>query len=328
MSPALAWLRRWGISCCSLVAGCLALFVFGRGLPRFSWIVGYLLLTWLLVTLLVHVRGARIAAASRAGRLALRAVDYTVQSLYHAVLLFLLPPYWAATTLSSPNVLFLALLVGLIVLATFDPWYRAIVGPRAWLGYVYFLVCAFAALNVALPLVGAPAFFALTTSAWLAVFLLTPVVRRARGWPWMRALGATAAVGIVAAVLVGAGRIAVPPAPLFVARAALAHEVAGGEPVGPLGRTIDTSALGRGLVAFTAIVAPAGLRQPVAHVWRHRGSAVATVPLTPVLGGRREGFRTYSRKSTFPPEPSGRWSVDVVTAGGQLIGRLRFEVLP
>lgn len=328
MSPALAWLRRWGVSCCSLVAGCLALFVFGRGLPRFSWIVGYLLLTWLLVTLLVHVRGARAATESRAGRLALAAVDYTVQSLYHAVLLFLLPPYWAATTLGSPNALFLVVLVALVVLATFDPWYRAVVGPRAWLRYVYFLVCTFAALNLALPLVGTPAFLGLIASAWLAVFLLTPVVRRARGWPWTRALGATAALGIAAAILAGAGRVVVPPAPLFLARATLARGVAGGEPVEPLGRTLAAVDLEPGLVAHTAIVAPAGLRQPVAHVWRHRGAAVATVALTPVLGGRREGFRTYSRKSTFPADSLGRWSVDVVTAGGQLIGRLRFEVVP
>jgi hypothetical protein len=27
-----------------------------------------------------------------------------------------------------------------------------------------------------------------------------------------------------------------------------------------------------------------------------------------------------------PSDPSGRWSVDVVTDSGQLIGRLRFEV--
>ena len=84
----------------------------------------------------------------------------------------------------------------------------------------------------------------------------------------------------------------------------------------------------RGLVAYTAIYAPAGLRQRVSHVWRHKGRVIETVGLSPVLGGRREGYRTYSRKTSFPDDSEGRWSVDVVTASGQLIGRLRFRVVP
>jgi hypothetical protein len=66
----------------------------------------------------------------------------------------------------------------------------------------------------------------------------------------------------------------------------------------------------------------------VAHVWRLRGRIVDVVPLTPVRGGRREGYRTFSRKTGFPLDPVGRWSVDVVTESGQLIGRLRFTVTP
>ena len=46
-----------------------------------------------------------------------------------------------------------------------------------------------------------------------------------------------------------------------------------------------------------------------------------------VSGGRREGYRTWSRKTAFPANPLGRWTVDVMTASGQLIGRLRFRVV-
>jgi hypothetical protein len=54
---------------------------------------------------------------------------------------------------------------------------------------------------------------------------------------------------------------------------------------------------------------------------------VSTVSLaTPVQGGRLGGFRTYSRKTDFPPDARGSWTVDVVTAAGQLIGRVRFRV--
>jgi len=52
------------------------------------------------------------------------------------------------------------------------------------------------------------------------------------------------------------------------------------------------------------------------------------VPLAPVRGGRKEGFRTYSRKADLRPPYEGRYRVDVVTAAGQLVGRLRFTVTP
>jgi hypothetical protein len=137
----------------------------------------------------------------------------------------------------------------------------------------------------------------------------------------------TAVAGLAVAALVFALRAWIPPAPLFLARATLARDVVGGEPVDLLGRTVAAGDL-RGLVAFTAVHAPAGLRQPIAHVWRHDDRVDSVVPLSPVQGGRREGFRTYSRKTVAPPDASGRWSVDVVTDFGQLIGRLRFHVAP
>jgi hypothetical protein len=76
------------------------------------------------------------------------------------------------------------------------------------------------------------------------------------------------------------------------------------------------------------VYAPAGLRQSIRHIWRRGGEMVDVVDLAPVRGGRREGFRTFSRKTSFPADPTGRWSVDVVTSSGQLIGRLRFQVVP
>jgi hypothetical protein len=318
-----AWLRRWGISLASLLGGLLTLFVFRRELPHARWIIGYLLLLWLLIALSVQMREG--FQATRAGRLVLGAADYTIQSLYHGVLLFLLPAYWASTTPDSRNVVFLLLLGALVLLATFDPWYRAAVDRLPAIIDVFLFVSAFAALNVALPLVGVTPFWAMLLSAWIAVVGLSPALRRSRRWPWPRALGVTAMAGLAAAALAFTAPAWIPPAPLFLARATLARDVADGEPVGVLGRSLGPDDL-RGLVAFTAVHAPAGLRQPIAHVWRREGRIVSVVRLSPVYGGRREGFRTYSRKTVTPADPWGRWSVDVVTDSGQLIGRLRFRV--
>jgi hypothetical protein len=162
----------------------------------------------------------------------------------------------------------------------------------------------------------------------VAAVALAPALRRARR-SWPAALRASMAIGLVASTAVGLGRVMIPPAPLFMARGSLAWSVDSLDAPEPAPGTIPASALKeRGLVAYTAIYAPAGLRQPVRHVWRRNGKVVEVVDLSPVQGGRREGFRTYSRKTTFPDDPVGRWTVDVTTKSGQLIGRLYFRVTP
>ena len=323
-SPWLPWIKKWGVSLASLGSGLLTLFVFRRGLPNVAWIVGYLLLLWLLFAVFTQLR-APLEARGR--RLVLEAADYTIQTLYHNLLLFVLPSYYASATLTSVNVWFLLAAAGGALLTAIDPWYRALIHPRRWLDQALLAFSMFAALNVALPLVGVRPFWAIEGSAVLCALALVPALRRSGGsWigAWLRA-GIFAGVAMLLLVPL---RAWIPPAPLHLARAALARDVSGLEPLDPLKSPVsagDVRASG-GLVAHTAIYAPAGLREPIAHVWKKEGRAVTTVPLTPVRGGRAEGFRTYSRKADFGPSPAGRWEVDVVTAHGQLIGRLSFVV--
>ena len=320
---ALHWLRRWGISLASLALGLATLFVFRRGLPHVGWIVGYVLLLWLLVAVVGELR-APLEARGR--QLVVGAGEYGIQTLYHNLLLFVLPAYYASATLTSLNAGFLgAVAVGALVTAI-DPWYRAIVQPRPWVGYLLLGLSIFAALNVALPLVGIRPIMALLGSAALAALALTPAFRRRGAVSWTRAHASAVVVGAVAMVAVWNGRALVPPAPLFLARAVVARDVVDLEPVDPAtGRLGGAAVAGwAGLVAYTPVHAPAGLRQHIEHVWRRDGREIGRVALSPIYGGRAQGFRTWSRRLE-PPVP-GRYEVDVRTASGQLIGRLRFRV--
>ena len=326
--PGLAWLETWGISLGSLVLGLLTLFVFRRGLPHVGWVAGYLLLLWLLFAALSELE----ATLREQGRhRVVGAGAYAIQSLYHGVLLFVLPAYYAATTLGSRNVFFLVAVAGGALLTAVDPWYRRLVGPRPWLGHALLAFSIFAALNVALPLVGLRPILALEMSAVLAVVALLPAFRRHGTVGWKRAFGRALIFAGLAAVLAWFGRGLVPPAPLFVTRAVAARTVHMLEPVD----AIDGSGRFRGdgrrvgeLAAYTAVYAPGGLQQGIAHVWTRNGVVVARIPLSPVRGGRAEGFRTWSRRTDLRPPLAGRYRVDVVTASDQLIGRLRFTVTP
>ncbi|HEV8673149.1 MAG TPA: DUF5924 family protein [Methylomirabilota bacterium] len=318
---------RWAISIASLIGGLAALFVFRRGVPHVGWIVGYIVVLWLLFAVLTQVR-ARLLAGGR--RLVLVAGDYTIQTLYHGLLLFVLPGYLASTTFDGVTLPFFLVLAGAALITTIDPWFRALVHPFPPVARGFFAFALFAGLNVALPLVGVPPAAALLGSAALAGLALMPAfVERAGSW-W-RAAGLAGLTAAGAAALVWVARPAIPPAPLQLARSTVARAVVDLEPVDVLGARVPARTLAEwgALVAYTPVVAPAGLRQPILHRWRHDGRVVTTVRLpTPVVGGRAAGFRTYSRKADFPADARGRWSVDVVTASGQLIGRVRFTVVP
>jgi len=327
--PLVGWLGGWPVSILSLALGVVVLFVFRRGLPHVGWIVGYLLLLWLVFVLATELRAPLLG---RGKRLVLTAADYTIQTLYHNLLLFVLPSYYGAATLDSPNIVFPVIVGAGALVTAIDPWYRRIVHPRPGLNHVLLGFSIFAALNVALPLVGVRPILALEGSAVLAALALAPAFRREGISGWFRAHALAVAVALAALILVWYARVLVPPAPLFLARAVAARTVTNMEPVDPADGGVLPAATVREwgeLAAYTAVYAPAGVRQPIDHLWWRDGKQVAYVALpTPVMGGRRQGFRTYSRYTDFKAPVAGRYRVDVVTASGQLIGRLRFIVTP
>lgn len=78
--------------------------------------------------------------------------------------------------------------------------------------------------------------------------------------------------------------------------------------------------------ARTPVFLPARMETTVLHVWEHwdtddwvRTDAISL----DVRGGRREGFRTYSRKRSLIP---GLWRVRVTTVDGRELGRVRFDL--
>jgi len=173
---------------------------------------------------------------------------------------------------------------------------------------------------------------ALEGSAIFAALALAPAFRRGGAAGWLRAHAWALASAVLALALVWAGRVLVPPAPLFLAHAVVARTVAEMQPLDAAedGVLAAVTVLDWGeLAAYTAVYAPAGVRQAIGHVWWRDGERIAYVALpTPVQGGRMQGFRTYSRYTELKPPIAGHYRVDVITASGQLIGRLRFTVIP
>lgn len=85
---------------------------------------------------------------------------------------------------------------------------------------------------------------------------------------------------------------------------------------------------GERVYAYTAIFAPGRLNTTIQHQWEYhdedRGWIASDRLSFPISGGRNEGYRGYTWKSTLSP---GIWRVSVETRRGQVLGRMKFKVI-
>jgi hypothetical protein len=133
-----------------------------------------------------------------------------------------------------------------------------------------------------------------------------------------------------------------PPLPLVLSDAGIYHDVkrvsgnyqAAAEDEPPRWRAlfgtfpVEHVPPGGKLYLYSAVFAPYRLTTQIVHRWEWRDPKNGnwlpqeTVRFT-IHGGRADGFRTYSLKSA--PNP-GEWRVNIATADGRAIGRMRFSV--
>lgn len=86
---------------------------------------------------------------------------------------------------------------------------------------------------------------------------------------------------------------------------------------------------GRPVYVYSAVFAPTKLNTPIFHRWSYRnkekGAWIATDRLSyRIVGGRDGGYRGFTFKQNLMP---GSWRVDVETERGQILGRVKFEVV-
>ncbi len=147
--------------------------------------------------------------------------------------------------------------------------------------------------------------------------------------------------GIAAAVLVLYMFNLIPPVPMSLREAGLYHQVirAGNQyhvvkedqsifrALIP-GQTVHVGP-GQRVYVFSAIFAPSGLSTSIVHHWQWKNPETGDWqsmgrPSYPLSGGRKDGFRGYSFRSSNIP--AGKWRVDLETPRGQVMGRTSFRV--
>lgn len=240
------------------------------------------------------------------------------QSLIHYSLLFSAPFYLEACSFTPLQCLFALLFAVAVVIASWDPW-CAWVLVHPLLGSLLLAFASFVGWNAALPMVGVSHRISIWVSALVVgvgVPLLNLITGAGKTWrKWSLVAGAS-----VPLILVFGGVAALPPAPLRLVRAQLGTGVANREPVGVASEFTNVEEL----VCFTAIRAPRGLKDGLVHVWTRDGSLLHAVELD-VRGGRKLGFRTWSRQRVSSSTPA-RYRCEVLTTLGQSLGGVSAQV--
>lgn len=322
-SRLLEWLHRWRywLAPLSFGAGLASFLLIERQEALAQWLGALLLLGWLMIV--------AEESAARWLRLSPAVLRFGVQAIQQETFFFTLPFFLHTTTWNTGQAAFTgaALLAGLC--AMWDPLYYGRIVARPWL---YLTFHAFAVYVGTLTV--APILLHLTTQqtvavaavsiAVLSVAGLRHVIDRGSAAQRLLIIGGAAALGGLAWSI----RPWVPPATLWIEHAVVTDAVAARErtPGVALHSVTPAHLHAQGLYAWTAIHAPRGLREMVWHRWLHEGREVDRVSLD-IVGGRKEGYRAWSYKRGFPQDPRGRWQVEVITDGGQLIGRFGFEVV-
>jgi Family of unknown function (DUF5924) len=292
------------------------------GARNFSWLRYsgfYLLAIWLLSLFLSNIVLPRDGAWWGRARVL---VNYVNKNLYQQLLFFILPIYAGSTTWRSRNVVFLAALALSAVLSTMDLVYDRVLAARRALAAWFFAFNVFAVVGVALPVmfgIGAQRSARLATLAAAGGFVTL-------AWRLHRLRHATAWAGVVAgaALIVAVGEVGrplVPPAPLRVMSTAFGSGLDRDTLTisGPLA-SLPPGFRGR-LYAVTAVRAPLGLHDRVELRWYADSTLVSTSSRYTVSGGRREGYRLWGAVDLARTAQPRVLRLDVVTEGGQLVGR-------
>jgi hypothetical protein len=306
----------------SFVAGWIGFIMVQRGesvarLIAFLALLGWL---WLLIEPLVRRRLER-----RKPRMGNVVVNFVSQSLQQELLFFSLPLLIGATQRDAGQIAFTVVVAAAALLSTIDPLYERWVATRAVRRLLFHAYCSWIAALVVLPMVlllpieRALPISLVAVAVWLVVTLplsLYSLRRRAAKALWV--------AGVVCVpLLLWEVRAQVPAAGFAVTEGRITQSLDGLTP-GAAVRRLSRDDLARGVIAFAAIRAPAGLSQEVIFEWRHEGERERIV--AEIRGGKADGFRTYTRKLVFPEQAAGLWTVDILTPQEQLLKRLQFVV--
>lgn len=257
-------------------------------------------------------------------------------ALFSAFVIF----YFRSASLSASWLFMLFLLAMLLGNEAFRPYYERLTFHVSVFFFAVLSYCIFA-VPVLVHKIGPLVFLGSVVASVVCVipflFLLSLVARQSfeRSLPSI----ARSITAILAAVMFAYLTNIIPPVPLSLKDAVIAHDAVrnsgtyllSAEPQSLFEQLLPTKTYhqfaNEPVYVWVSVFAPTDLSTAIVHEWEEKrgGKWITANRVTfPITGGRDEGFRGYSVKENLTP---GAWRVSVETARGQVIGRVRFDVI-
>jgi hypothetical protein len=313
----------WLHSVYALLFGIGVMWLGHRNFVVLRVIVFYVLFIWI-TSLLLPRLVPRFGESY--GRWLQRVIHYFNRNFYQQILFFILPVYYSSATLRSRNMVFVVLLAASALLSTLDVVYERHLSTKWSWAALFFAFNVFAGVNVMLPVLWGVSNLGAFYIGAVASFLgFATFCFRLSHLPLWKARAVITVGGVILIFFVFGGRAYIPPAPLRILSAAFGSDFDRTS----LKITNPVSALPAGalvrIVGLTSIYAPLGLKEQVSHQWYLDGRLATSSPFHQMTGGRKEGFRLWTGQ-TFNLSSVNAVRLDVVTEGGQLIGRASLPV--
>lgn len=313
----------------ALITGVAVLVLAHNRYGFLPWVVVFLALTWgttLFFSRLVPDTPSPVL------RFAQGFASYLTRIMYQETLFFLIPFYLYSTTWGSFNSVYVVLIGALAVLSCFDLVFDRLLRTNRAFALGFFALVSFSALQFFFPILLRIKVHNASYLAGSIAFLAA--LGLAYSWRELRHPRRLAATAIGLVFVLGAVHLLrpiVPPVPLRLAKLKVAAEL---DPTtlrsgDDLGDVVRSSALARGkLYVVATLFAPTELPTSIA-IHTSRDGRLLRSSRTVELAANPSGFRVWDGLSApgrgFPP---GRYTVDVRTGEGQLVGRRTFSVVP
>lgn len=314
----------WLIPTISFISGAIGFVLVKRGTEVARVIAVIALAGWIWLLIEPLVRRYLERRKSGIGKFV---SNFLTQSLQQEMLFFALPFLFGAIQRDIGQIAFIAIAACAALLTALDPLYERWIAARAATRLLFHAYCSLIAAVVVVPMVvhlSLEEALPLSLGA-VGVWLLLTAPMSLRSLRSTRHKLIWVTCSLLAPLSVWVLRAHVPPAGLVVTQAVITQSVTDRTP-GPAVRSLTTAELAAGVVAFAAIRAPSGVAQSIIFEWHHAGEVERIS--AEIHGGNESGWRTYSRKESFPANAPGRWIVDVRTPQGQLLKRMQFVVHP
>ncbi len=328
--------KLWWVHTSYALALGISVVVFAnKGFAHARWLIASLGAVWLLLVLFFRFFGSgareqRFATAEKKSRIGFLVMNYVLKNLYQGMLFFMLPFYWKSATVDSPNISFVVLIGLCALLSTLDLVFDNVLMRSKVVASVFYAVTLLGCVNLVIPAIvpDTRTIYSLLIAAAisaLAFALIHIPVAALRN----RLHAALLAVAVASSVTgVYFARRFIPPVPMHLSAGAVGPAVL---PDGRLAMEVTTlhASVITELLAVTDIVVPGGKGDKLVHVWRRGGNAVHTTPEeTSRVEGEAGAIRLRSglKGGSLPAQLTGKWSVDVVTEDGRLVGRTNFTV--